>query len=148
MTKSQLIHTVALGSIGKDMGLDDIPNAVSCAISVNNIVERATGKAIGGGASTYLMRQALKNGAFRFNPWWRFVRVSEENAQPGDILICATGTGNGSIPGHTGIVTDGRRIISNDSRTGKMQNNYSFESWKARYVDIGGFPMEFYRLIR
>ena len=39
------------------------------------------------------------------------------------------------------------KIASNDSRTGKFEENYTIDSWGDRYVRRGGYFMKFYRPI-
>lgn len=71
----------------------------------------------------------------------------------GDIIISPTGFGNGNLEnGHTGIVgknlsPDGSPyIISNDSRTGTLEVNFTLNSWRRFYNAHGGFPVVFFRV--
>ena len=154
MKPGELIYEVAKGSIGKDMGGNMIPDALSCAISVNNIVQQATGKPIGGGASTYNMYRALKLYS-TFLPGWRFYKVRIERAKPGDIIISPTGYGNGKLSnGHVGIIGMAGEIMSNTSFTtrkwkaGTWQYNHNISNWTSHYGMFGGFPVEVFRVVR
>jgi hypothetical protein len=44
-----------------------------------------------------------------------------------------------------GIMGDNGQIMSNNSATGLWDIHFTLPSWKARYVDHGGFPMVYYR---
>ncbi len=58
----------------------------------------------------------------------------------GYIIINATGSGNGTVIGHSGIIGKNGTIWSNDSYTGKWSVNYNIDSWKERYRIKGGMP--------
>ena len=42
------------------------------------------------------------------------------------------------------LCSTARSIASNDSRTGKFEENYTIDSWADRYVKRGGYFMKFY----
>lgn len=114
---------------------------VGCAEEVNAVVSRAIGQEIGGGVSTRLMYLALQN-------YRKFLKVPEKYLIGGEIVISPTGYGNGNLKnGHVGIYLGNQMIGSNDSNDGKFKRNYSLKSWKERYVIVGGFPMEFYKIL-
>lgn len=62
------------------------------------------------------------------------------------IIVCATGTGNGTMRGHCGIIGIGKKIISNNSKTGRWEYNYDIESWKQKFRIKGGMPILLFRL--
>ena len=124
-----------LKNAGKSFGNKYID--LGCAEEVNAVIQLVLGFQIGGGASTYLMYQALKDKK-------RFLKISQPIG--GDVVISPTGYGNGKISGHVGIYV-GDKIMSNDSKTGKFVKNFTLQSWKNRYVVIGNLPMEYYRII-
>jgi hypothetical protein len=64
----------------------------------------------------------------------------------GNIIVNATGTGNGSVVGHCGFIWDNGKIVSNNSKTGKMDTYYNFETWKQRYRIKGGMPTLIFKL--
>ena len=126
-----------LKNAGKSFGNKYVD--VGCAEEVNAVVQLALGVQVGGGASTYLMYQALRDKK-------RFLEVS--NPIGGDIVISPSGHGNGNLSnGHVGIYIGDNNIMSNDSRNGKFIKNFTLNSWQDRYVVAGGFPMRFYRII-
>jgi peptidoglycan hydrolase-like protein with peptidoglycan-binding domain len=133
----EILHEAALSCLNKDVTPADIvSDEVACAETVNAIYKKAFGKEIGGGASTYMLYESLKN-----NPL--FVKTNSPSA--GDIVISPTGHGNGTLSnGHVGIVGVDNSIMSNNSSTGKFTRNFTFESWRTRYVYRGGFPMAFF----
>lgn len=145
MSPRQVFLNYALTFLGTDVsekvkGKDTIPDAYACAETVNLVHKQAFGEEIGGGASTWLLWEALKNST-------NFVRVSEPDA--GDIIISPTGTQTRKAlkNGHAGIFTSSEVIASNDSRSGLFLENYSLRSWRQYYGDKGGFPLFIYRRI-
>lgn len=71
----------------------------------------------------------------------------------GDIIISPTGFGgfNGIKNGHTGFIGDHDTIMSNTSlppNTGKFTQNYTYQTWVARYKTLGGYPVFVYRRIK
>lgn len=121
-----------------DMDMDQtVPNMVACAASTNAVFKKAFGKAIGGLASTAEMYKALKKDS-------RFELV--EKYEPGCIVISPTGTSTKNSPnGHVGIA--GKvNIMSNNSFTGKWEQNYDLPKW-LQYYGLGlGFPTYFFRV--
>jgi hypothetical protein len=110
-----------------------------CAEAVNNVVNIAIGKPVGGEASTYRMYESLKNKI-------RFLKTTKPNR--GDIIISPTGYGNGRISnGHVGIMLDNGVIASDNTKTGLFDSHLTLSSWENYYKNKGGFPMEFYRVI-
>ena len=109
-----------------------------CVESLSNVFRQATGTELGENASTYKLYLLLEKDS-------RFIDV--EKPLPGDLILSPTGFGSGKIAnGHTGIVGEDC-VYSNNSATLKFDKHYTLASWKKRYVDLGGFPMKFYRLI-
>lgn len=123
-------------SIGTDVTPDDlIPDSVSCAITVStllNYLDPTFPKVAG----TWTLWDIL---AHRTD----YERVTVPS--PETIIISPTGTGNGTMPGHTGIILADNVIASNDSASGKFLKNYTLDTWSARYVDKGGFKIYMYK---
>ena len=100
------IHEEAIKWLGKDASPRDLaPDELACVESVCRILQRA-------GVDVPLHVSTIK-----FNRW---LRASNQfkgtlDAKPGNIIISVTGTGNGSIIGHTGIFYDEDVIMSNNS---------------------------------
>lgn len=108
---------------------DEIPDEVSCAFSLTTIlVECGAMDRIIPGTYT-LLHYFLQSKSWQIT----------QNLEPGDVVVFATGTGNGSMRGHCFIVdVDG--WWSNDSYDGKWKKNYTKGSAMNRYVKQGGFP--------
>jgi hypothetical protein len=139
LTNPEKLHAAALSFIGKDASPNDLaPDELGCAETVNAIYKSVFGAEIGGSISTYRLYAALKT-----HP--NFTKVTKPLA--GDIVISPTGYGgkNGITNGHCGIVSNNGDILSNDSRTGKFEKNYTIASWSKRYAEKGGYPVHFYR---
>lgn len=133
--KRRIVLLVAIDSIGKDVA--PIHDELACAESVNNIVQRATGEPIGGGASTYLLYHALKKG---------HKQILKPKA--GDIIISPTGYGRRGTHGHVGIMLDNKQIMSNNSKTGLWEQNYTTQKWFENYKIGKGYPIYYYRLYK
>lgn len=134
------LYLGALMSLGKDASPNDIvPDEYGCAESVNAIHHKVFGFDIGGDVSTNKMYKVLKTSPL-------FLKVDQP--LEGDIIISPTGYGNGRLPnGHVGIVSKDRIVMSNDSATGTFIENYTLDTWAARYVDQGGYPVCYFRRI-
>lgn len=132
----KLIVKKATRYLGTDASPDDIvDDVVGCAESVTTILAECIPSfpiIVG----TWTLYDHLNR-----SPNW--VRVYDP--QPGDVLVSPTGMGNGKIRGHTGILSERGVIMSNDSYSGKWMANYTVESWKKRYVVLGGIPMYYFR---
>ena len=135
ISRRKILHEYAKLCIGKDMS--PIEDELGCAEALNNVVQRALGKPIGGGASTYYMAKHLT---------WNLRNVRVYEPKPGDIIISPTGHGNGKIRGHVGIMGENETIMSNNSYNSKWESNYTLGKWKAHYQNFGGLPVKFYRV--
>ncbi len=126
--------------LGTDVTPNDlVPDEVGCAEAVNEVHYKTFGQYIGGGASTYNLYACL-------NASKDFIRV--DTPLYGDIVISPTGYGNGKLSnGHVGIVSKDNKIMSNNSFNGYFEENYTVDSWRKRYVDVGGYPMVYFRKI-
>lgn len=132
--KSKRLYEVTMSNIGKD--LSPIEDKFACAETVYTLLHLAFGDTY----KTRSTREAYDH--MMISPY--YARV--QSPLPGDIVISATGYGNGNISnGHMGIVLDDGKIASNNSYNSKLEINYNLESWKQRYGVIGGFPIAYYR---
>lgn len=120
--------------LGKDASpKDNAPDDLACAESVSTIIRSSIAPDFPICLSTADLKKQLSADK-------RF-KVTLD-IKPGNILVSPTGSGNGKIPnGHTGVFLTSDRIASNDSRTGKWEDNYSLASWIARYRTKGGYPL-------
>lgn len=144
-----IIYAKALKSLGLDASPSDVaPDEVGCAETVCDIVIDALGQKAGISftVSTNLLYKQLKAST----KWTQVDQPLE-----GDIVISPSGYGNGNLSnGHTGIVGqidnsshDMSLIMSNSSATGTFEQNYTLGAWKARYAQLGGYPVAFFRKI-
>ena len=123
-------------AIGTDVTPDDmIPDSVACAITVSTLINKldATFPKVAG---TWTLWDILEHRD-------DYERVTVPS--PETIVISPTGTGNGSISGHTGILLTDNVIASNDSATGKFLKNYTLDTWRERYVNKGGMKIYMYK---
>lgn len=139
----ELLYDYSLTMLGKDASPADIaPDEYGCAETVCDVIHGCFGDfPLEGGTiiSTTELYKRLKK-----HP--KFSQVTDFG--PGDILVSPTGYGNGGLAnGHTGIVGKNNVIMSNSSDTGLFSQNYTIDTWIARYRKIGGFPLYFFRRI-
>lgn len=131
-TKVGLLYKDAILHLGKDASPVDLAaDDLGCAESVTNIIHKVIPEVpiITG---TYNLLEHLKNSSkFKQTVFLR----------PGTIILCATGTGNGRIRGHTGILGEKAIIMSSDSATGLWLENFTYGSWYHKYATIGGFKV-------
>lgn len=135
-----VIYRVAVNSLGVDTSPNDFaPDEYGCADSVSGVLQSALGgeKGIDWAISTAILyRELLTSKA------WCLV----QSPLPGDIIISPTGYGNGGLAnGHVGICATGDRIMSNSSLKGVWEQNFTTQTWKDRYVTLGGFPVYYFR---
>ena len=128
-----------LRNLGKSFGNQYID--VGCAEEINSIANIALGKPIGGGTSTWLMGQALKDQA-------RFKEITENKLLGGEVIIAVSGTGNGKLKnGHVTIYLTNNELGGNDSKDGKFKKQYTLKSFYNHYGIDGGFPIKYYRIL-
>jgi len=137
------LYEVAIKHLGTDASpRDEAPDRLACAETVNELICKAYGSYLydGNRLSTHYLYKALRN-----SPLYKEVAIPA----PGDIIISPTGFGkNLNMPnGHTGIVMLNGKIASNDSRTGRFEENYTIETWRERYERTGGYIVKLYRRI-
>lgn len=126
--------------IGIEVSPDDLASdEVACVESLENILYKEFGFYVGGDQpmlATWLFIAELRKDS-------RFEEV--DSPLPGDIIISPTGSGNGKIRGHTGIVGK-YQIMSNNSFTSLWDIHFTLETWERRYTQKGGMRMYFFRI--
>lgn len=134
-----LLHK-AKECIGKDLTpKDEIPDDVSCVAQIQEVHRLATGSYIGTGAALYNTGALYRH--VQADPKWRKVTTP----LPGDMVLSPTGySTKGAKNGHVGIVGE-THILSNTSKTGKWEANYTLASWEEYYAKKLGFPVTFWR---
>ncbi len=137
LSERELLHEYAKLYVGRDASpLDVASDDLGCAESVTSILRNVIPFPIIVGTATLF--ELLNNDERFFS--------SGILPTEGDIIISPTGSGNGSIRGHVGIVGEDERIYSNNSYTGNWEQNYIVESWRKRYEMNGGMPVFFFTL--
>lgn len=135
---SKLIRIAdALTKLNIDVTPDDkIPDEVACVESLCEVLN----KVISFPKLSYtpdLVRELKKHprvqGTLDFNE--------------ASIIVCATGSGNGTMRGHCGVVGTNKEIISNNSKTGIWEYNYTIDSWVARFRNKGGMAILLFKLV-
>lgn len=132
-SKSLLLYKKAIELCGKDITPKDIvPDEVACAESVCTVIRDSIYRDFPMITSTTELHRFLKRDT-RFK--------STLDLKPGSIIISPTGSGNGSVRGHVGIIAEDNNIISNNSWTGMWEKNYTVESWVKRWRNVGKMPV-------
>lgn len=149
LTAKQIqINNLLIEYIGKRCTLNpSVPPEVSCAEAVSFLLQKLninTGTQGIAGTATLL--------AFALAHPEIFLEIysPEESA----LLISATGTGNGLVEGHAAFYgAFGRQytgdwgIVSNNSQTGLLGEQWSEKEWVKNYQQLGGIPPRRFRVI-
>lgn len=126
--RAKLLLAVAEARLGKEASpKDKVPDEVACVESLGNIIREVMPF-----PTIYGTHEALQY--FKKSNQWK----ASLDMKPGYVIINATGTGNGSMRGHCGIILGGGKIASNNSLNGLWRTDYTLDSWKARYRIKGG----------
>ena len=114
--------------LGKDMSATQ--DSLGCVEALSAVFKLATGQELGENLSTIRLYNRLL--ADR-----RFQRIIEPEI--GSIILSPT---NGQNIGHTGIVSDNGKIMSNNSILDIWDEHLDLATWKKRYAS---FPIVFFR---
>lgn len=137
------IFEYCLTQLGKDASPKDLaPDELGCAETVTTILNHLFPDVPVLIGTTQLYDYLLES------PY--FAKVGTPMA--GDIIISPTGFGgfNGITNGHTGFVGNNDSIMSNSSlspNVGKFLQNYTYQTWVARWGKLGGYPVLTFRRI-
>ena len=143
----QNIFNVAKDNLGIHLTLDpNVSPEMGCAEAVSKILSLAgisvPKRGIPGTAALLAWLQV--------NPDFEAIEVPEQGA----IIVSATGSGNGSFPGHTGIFgafgamyVGDWGICSNDSATGRLREQWCLKDWVHYYETVGGMKTWYFRAI-
>jgi len=131
------LYQAAKDSLGQHMTMNNaIPISVGCAQAVSAVLHKAGIKVPAYGISgTYELLTWLKN-----NPNFKEVDTQD----PGTIIVSATGTGNGKIRGHTGILGE-NGIMSNESQSGLFREQWDMQAWDNYYTRYGAIPKHYFQ---
>ena len=132
------VHVYARIVIGSDMS-SIAPNELGCAESVTRLLQQVNANLCPVYTGTWHLLDHLIHAKTQFK------EVTEQEAKDGSIVIAATGTGFGLFPGHVGII-DSKRVLSNNSRTGKWDGYWSLLAFKDRYQRQGGMRIRYFAI--
>lgn len=147
MDNQQHLYDTAFSFIGKDASPRDLaPDEYGCAETVSSVIQAAFPELrFPTVLSTRELFAHISNSP-------SFQQLTEP--EPGCIILSVTGAGNGRVGnGHTGVVgknaaADGTPwIMSNDSRTGTWEANFTLAGWRRYYEAKGGMPTHFFRVV-
>lgn len=132
-TNRETLYDTAYASLGVDMA--PLNDTLGCAEALSHILIRAGVSLKSPIVSSYALDQWLQK---------NLKEVMDPEA--GDIISSPTGTGNGKIRGHVGIVGK-NSIMSNNSQTGKWDYHWTMKKWLDYYEKYGGIPTKYYRWV-
>ena len=135
--KSDLLYEMAKSLLGQQL----IPLSKSdtgCVLAVRVVYKKAFGTELCATASTKVLLDFLEQSGE-----WKEVK----EGKLGDVVIAATGSGNGEVKnGHVCIVGK-THYMSNTSATGLWEANYKPEAFQKWFGKVGGMPVRFFRLL-
>ena len=137
------MYQAAVPCLGIDASPEDLADdELGCAETWHQIYRKAFGEYFIADAYERLSTRRLK---LKLDVSVLFMKVTDP--LPGDTVLSATGFGGTkAVPvGHVGVMGENGIIMSNDSRDGTFDANYTLDSWRRRYVEKGNFAMDFYR---
>lgn len=144
-TKQDQLYALAKSLIGEHLTLNEaVPWMVGCAEAVSTVLHRfgTPGIPPRGIEGTAALLAFLEHSP-------AFEEVNDYEV--GNIIISATGSGNGRVRGHVGIcgVT---QIMSNNSENGRWGTTWSIngpasigQNWVQYYQVYGGIPTRFFK---
>ena len=116
---------------------DKVDDVVACVDSLTNVIIRLYPNFPKSYYTPILLADLKKSPFFK----------ETSKAESGSVILNATGTGNGTLRGHCGVIGRNGRIRSNDSRTGLWTDYYTIETWQQRYRLTGGMPTHIFEPI-
>lgn len=140
-SKAETLYQAAKSSLGTRMIIDpSVPNLLGCASSVSGMLIKAGYKGLpahGISGTAALYDFLIKSKDFRIVPEYkRGLIIMSQSGVPGSILA----------HGHVGITGD-HGIVSNDSDTGLVREEWDIARWTAYYHDYGKLPITFFEWI-
>ena len=131
-TSAQKIHEYSVAMIGKEMSPKDLAkDDVGCAESYCNAARAAYPD------MPIILGTASLLAFFRKDK--RFKQTLD--IKPGNVLIAATGTGNGTVRGHVWVIGEKSTAMSNNSATGLWERNYTIDQIVTRWRKQGGMQL-------
>jgi len=135
-TKKELLIEEVMKSIGTDASpLDWAKDEFGCAESVSAILNKIFPDFPKNIVSTVVLCDTLKT-----SPHFK----GTLEPKTGCVIVSPRSS---TKYGHAGFVVEDNRIVSNDSNTGKMQNNYSMHSWRTIFQGGRGLKTYLFEII-
>jgi hypothetical protein len=105
------------------------------------------GHGVGNTKGTAELKDLLDKASSGSNPTFQKIPGGLGAAQPGDAIVTPSREGKGGkVTGHTGVVGKDGRIISNNSRYGKVLDHHTKDTWHREIESRGGgLPTYVYR---
>lgn len=137
-----ILFATAVKALGTDASPNDIaPDELGCAETVYDILSTAFPFNVG---FPFLISTSKFYDAIKVSS--KYIKVDQP--LEGDIVLSPSGHGNGKLSnGHIGVKGELDKIMSNSSATGKFMENFTMQTWKDRYVKLGGYPMLYFRRV-
>ncbi len=135
ISKSRELINLTLESIGKDISPKNLaPQEYSCAEGVSNLLSEII-PFPGSVLSTAQLKVTLDD-----------CKYLERTTipEPGCVIVSPRTV---LINGHAGIFVDSKNIVSNDSKTGTMQKNYTLDEWIKEMKDNRGLHIYLWRFV-
>lgn len=127
-TKDSKLYGIAKSLLKKHLTLNNsVDKNVGCAQALSYLLKEAGYPIPKGGIS----------GTYSLYEWLVKNFHKTDKLEPGCILISVTGTGNGKVRGHVGVVLDDEVLASNNSSTGLLDTHWKYENWLAYYTQVG-----------
>ena len=141
------IYQVVKDNLGTHLTLNEnVDPEVGCAEAVSKILQLAGISVPAHGIAGTAALLAW----FHANPDFEAITEPEQGA----IILSATGTGNGTVEGHTGVIAalgvmyvGDWGICSNDSNTGTLREQWCLKDWIQYYQITGGIPTHYFRAL-
>jgi hypothetical protein len=147
LTKKNMetLSQIAIRKIGTDASPENLaPQTLACAETVTTLLREYFAQK---GVDFPIMTGTYEFGMYMEKHTELFEKVFEPQAN--DICCCMTGTNSRPdlLPnGHTGIYINDNDIVSNASKTGTLEQNYTRLSWRQLFYYYGGYSINLFRL--
>jgi len=138
-TDRERLYNLAWSLKGKYLTLNPtVSKNLNCAQCVSFILNKAGYKIPKGGIS----------GTYSMYDWMNahFTLIAKEDFSKGDIILSVTGMGIKGSRGHVGIYDGVSRILSNDSNTGLLKDNWTLTGWIGKYQTTQKMPTFYFRV--
>jgi len=137
-TKTEILAAISESLLNIDISpTDRSVDNTACVESFICLYEEAFGERLSNTLSTIELDKIFKANPKKFKP--------TSTPKRGTIIISPTESN--TRVGHVGSFIDASRIISNSSSDGKQKQNFTYQSWLARYKDKLKLQVYMYDLI-